>query len=240
MMVLSLKSLLLTLAVVVMVGVALCGGATSKNGEQARQERKRQDPRNITHCDSGASDMGSFDWRSYRGRWYVSRITVPLGPTVRDLTGYAVDIDPSSIEPNAKDKAWREMTVDRKDTLVTGDSRKCRERSWQCRREQGSSQTVCYLSAGELGTMVQKSVVMATDYTSTAAVYRENYVNNRFLSRQISLLVRSPGADPDLGVIEQALHDYCGIYAADPNSEFYKTISNSVDLSCFYPEGHRL
>ena len=37
----------------------------------------------------------------------MSRITTPLGPSLRDISGYAVDIDYSSIEPNARDRAWR-------------------------------------------------------------------------------------------------------------------------------------
>ena len=72
-------------------------------------------------------------------------------------------------------------------------------------------------------------------FPSTAVVYKETFINGRFLSKQINLLVRDPNAEPDPSVIQSALMDYCGIYAADPNSEFYKSFSNDSNLSCFLP-----
>ncbi|XP_070182522.1 uncharacterized protein [Littorina saxatilis] len=199
----------------------------------ARSQNRERYPRNITGCDSGPSGLDSFSWSAFSGRWYVARISAPLGPSLRDISGYVIDIDGSTNELGTSDKNLLDvLPAERKETLYRGDSRRCTKREWRCVRERGTSRTDCRLNTKGRGAVLQRSVVMATDYMTTAAVARETYVNGRFLSKQINLVVRDPQADPDPNVISRALFDYCGRYAADPNSEFYESFSNDPNPYC--------
>ena len=58
----------------------------------------------------------------------------------------------------------QKATVERKDTLVSGDSNKCRKRTWRCVREQGTSRITCMLNGESGGVIMQRSEVIATDY----------------------------------------------------------------------------